>query len=210
MNKKPIFDVVRTMLGRSFTQSEVAVLDRTIDMADSGLPASQHPGPVPAPTPAPSPARHALGTAGSGLIKKWEGCARRLANGTFAAYPDPGSIDGKPWTIGWGSTGVDIAKGTIWTQAQCDRRFEVDVRRYVDEVASFLGTAPTTPNQFDAMVSFHYNTGKIRSATLGRLHRQGSFAAAQAEFGKWIFNDGKPMNGLRSRRADEAALYAMP
>ena len=40
MNKKPIFDVVRTMLGRGFTQAEVDLLDRAIDQAEgvTGLP----------------------------------------------------------------------------------------------------------------------------------------------------------------------------
>ncbi|MFD2135423.1 lysozyme [Novosphingobium resinovorum] len=148
-----------------------------------------------------------LGAAGAKLIKKWEGCARRLADGTFAAYPDPGSVDGKPWTIGWGSTGPDVRKGVVWTQAQCDARFDVDMVDYVKEVAAFIGSAATSQNQFDALVSFHYNTGKITSSTLGKLHKAGDFAGAQAQFGKWIYNDGKPMTGLKNRRADEAKLY---
>lgn len=151
-----------------------------------------------------------LGAAGKAIIQKWEGCARRLANGTFAAYPDPGSADGRPWTIGWGSTGPDVTESTIWTQAQCDARFDIDIRRYVQAVAQFIGANPTTCNQFDALVSFHYNTGAIRRSTLGRLHNQGRFARARAEFAKWIYNDGKPMNGLKARRADEANLYAAP
>jgi GH24 family phage-related lysozyme (muramidase) len=151
-----------------------------------------------------------LGTAGASLIKKWEGCARRLADGTFAAYPDPGSADGHPWTIGWGSTGTDVCKGVVWTQAQCDARFDLEIVRYVQAVAAFLGSAPTTQNQFDALVSFHYNTGAIRTSTLGKLHKLGRFAAARAQFGKWINNDGKPMNGLKARRADEAKLYGTP
>ena len=36
MNKKPIFDTVRVMLGRGFTQDEVARLDRAIDQAAGG------------------------------------------------------------------------------------------------------------------------------------------------------------------------------
>lgn len=148
-----------------------------------------------------------LGPAGAALIKKWEGCAKKRPDGRFDAYPDPGSLDGKPWTIGWGSTGPGIKKGVVWTQAQCDARFEVDVQKYVKEVAAFIGSAPTTQNQFDALVSFHYNTGQIRKATLGKLHKQGRFSEAKAEFAKWIYNDGKPMNGLRNRRAEEATLY---
>ena len=55
------------------------------------------------------------------LVQQFEGCARRQADGTFAAYPDPGT-GGDPWTIGWGSTGPDIKTGLVWTQQQCDDR----------------------------------------------------------------------------------------
>ena len=61
--------------------------------------------------------------------------------------------------------------------------------------------------QFDALVSFHYNTGAIRQATLTHLHCQGRFAEAASEFAKWIHNGGKALAGLRKRRAEEAALY---
>jgi len=150
---------------------------------------------------------YSLGPAGEKLIKKWEGCGRLLPDGRFDAYPDPGSSDGKPWTIGWGSTGPDVRKGVIWTQAQCDARFDIEIVQYVDAVAAFLGSAPTTQNQFDALVSFHYNTGAIRSATLGKLHLAGRFDDAAEQFGRWIKNDGKVMRGLVNRRADEAELY---
>jgi GH24 family phage-related lysozyme (muramidase) len=70
---------------------------------------------------------HKLGDAGMALIKKWEGCARHRADGRFDAYPDPGSKDGKPWTIGWGSTGHEVRKGVIWTQGECDSRFRLDI-----------------------------------------------------------------------------------
>ncbi|MBF7010284.1 lysozyme [Novosphingobium resinovorum] len=207
MNRKPIFDAVRKMLDRSFTQAEVNALDKAIDLSTGGLTASLAPEPVSSPATAVAATGRVLGAAGAKLIKKWEGCAKRQANGTFAAYPDPGSVDGKPWTIGWGSTGPDVRKGVVWTQAQCDARFDVDMVDYVKEVAAFIGSAATSQNQFDALVSFHYNTGKITSSSLGKLHKAGDFAGAQAQFGKWIYNDGKPMTGLKNRRADEAKLY---
>ena len=148
-----------------------------------------------------------LGAAGTALIHKWEGCGQKRADGRFDAYPDPGSKDGKPWTIGWGSTGADIVPGTIWTQAQCDARFGRDIVRYVDAVATAIGNAPTTDAQFDALVSFHYNTGAIRSAMLTKMHIAGRFDDAADQFARWIYNDGKPLAGLKNRRADEAALY---
>ncbi|GGB96189.1 hypothetical protein GCM10011494_13350 [Novosphingobium endophyticum] len=193
MNRKPIFDAVRGLLGRAFTRDEVARLDAAIDLAlDQNVRAAT---------------RHSLGERGRALIRKWEGCARKRSDGLLEAYPDPGSKDGRPWTIGWGSTGPDIGPGTIWTQAQCDADFDETVARYAAEVADALGPAPTTQGQFDALVSFHYNTGAIRSATLTRLHRQGQFAMAAKEFAKWIHNDGRAMGGLRKRRDEEAALY---
>jgi len=210
MNRKPIFDAVRKMLGRGFTQEEVDQLDEAIDQSQGALRAGES---LPEPAP-PPPSSHAtgwvLGAAGSKLIKKWEGCYKPIGDGKFTAYPDPGSSNGEPWTIGWGSTGPDVKKGTVWTQAQCDARFVTDMERYAREVARAIGDAPTTQNQFDALVSFHYNTGQIATATLTRKHKAGDYKGAKAEFGRWIYNDGKAMQGLKNRRAEEAKLYDTP
>ena len=149
----------------------------------------------------------AVGPAGLALIKHFEGCARRRADGSFEAYPDPGT-GGDPWTIGWGATGRGIARGTVWSQAQCDTRLEADLARLAHEVTRALGDAPTSPSQFDALVSFHYNTGAIAKATLTRLHKAGHFAEAADEFGKWVHAGGKRLPGLVRRRAAEARLYA--
>ena len=75
------------------------------------------------------------------------------------------------------------------------------------EVERALGDAPTTQAQFDALVSFHYNTGAIRRATLTKRHRAGDFVAAEREFGRWIYNDRRPLKGLVDRRRDEVSLY---
>lgn len=201
MDRKPVFDAVRVMLGRSFRPAEVTALDAAIDAALA-------PAAPPLVSPPVPPIRR-LGSAGAELIKRWEGCGR-LRNGRFEAYPDPGSADGKPWTIGWGATGVDIGPGTVWTQAQCDARFDRDAERYAAEVARALGDVPTTQNQFDALVSFHYNTGQIARATLTKRHIAGDHAAARAEFARWVHNDGKVLRGLVRRRAEEAELYGRP
>lgn len=150
---------------------------------------------------------HWLREPGLTLIKSFEGCARKLPDGRFTAYPDPGSSDGHPWTIGWGSTGSDIRPGTVWTQQQCDDRFETELGRYVQDVREAIGDAPTTENQFDALVAFHYNTGAIRTATLTKKHIAGDYRGAKVEFSRWIRNDGKVLNGLVRRRLAEATLY---
>lgn len=151
-----------------------------------------------------------VGRAGIELIMQFEGCERKRADGLIEAYPDPGS-GGAPWTIGWGSTrdidGNSIKPGTVWTQEQCDRKLELDLASYADDVARAIGDAPTTQAQFDAMVSFHYNTGAIGRATLTKKHKMGDFAGAAAEFARWNRAGGRVLKGLTRRRASEAELY---
>ena len=208
MNRKPIFDAVREMLGGTLTQAQVTKLDGAIDQAEGALPATATPQRKPAAPPAAAPAGgRALGKAGADLIKSFEGCAKNRPDGSFDAYPDPGT-GGDPWTIGWGATGAGIKKGVVWTRAQCDERFDEDMKRYAADVIRAIGNAPTTQNQFDAMVSFHYNTGAIGKATLTKLHNQGKFAEAAAEFARWNRAGGRVMAGLTRRRAAEAALYS--
>lgn len=142
------------------------------------------------------------------LIQQFEGCARRLPAGNFAAYPDPGT-GGAPWTIGWGTTGPDIRPGLVWTQAQCDARLAADVGSFATRVSALLGNAPTTQRQFDALVSFAYNVGlaQLAGSTLLRLHKAGDHAGAQQQFVRWDKAAGKVMPGLLRRRQAEAALY---
>ncbi|HEU0097786.1 MAG TPA: lysozyme [Allosphingosinicella sp.] len=143
------------------------------------------------------------------LVQEFEGCAKKRSDGTFEAYPDPGS-GGDPWTIGWGSTGPDIKKGVVWTQKQCDDRFTAHLDEFGQKVAKILGNTPTTQNQFDAMVSFAYNVGpaNLSASTLLKKHKAGDYKGAAAEFGRWNKAAGKVMAGLTRRRAAEAALYS--
>lgn len=153
-----------------------------------------------------------LGPAGIALVKRFEGCARLRTDGLIEAYPDPGT-GGAPWTIGWGATGRDrftggmIGPGTRWTQAQCDARLAEDLAAYAAEVAAAIGGALTTQSQFDALVSFHYNTGAIARATLTQKHIAGDHAGAAREFARWNRAGGRVLQGLVRRRAAEAELY---
>ena len=129
------------------------------------------------------------------------------------SYRDPGSRNGLPITNGWGTTidenGEPIPLGAVWTREKADRLFARDLARFSQKVAALLGSAPTTQNQFDALVSFAYNvgTGALADSTLLRKHKAGDFAGAKAEFARWNKNDGKVLNGLTKRRAAESGLY---
>lgn len=126
----------------------------------------------------------------------------------LSAYPDPGSKDGKPWTIGWGHTGPEVVKGLRWTQAQADAAFIKDLAKFESAVISAV-KVPLTPGQFDALVSFTYNlgAGSLKSSTLLRKLNAKDYEGAEAEFARWVKNDGKTMRGLIRRRATEAALF---
>lgn len=205
MNREPIFNSVRMMLNRSFNPAEIVQLDEACDLAEAALRANSSARNIA--TDEKDRGRE-VSDVGIALIHSFEGCGKMHSDGRYKAYPDPGSGDGKPWTIGWGSTGPDIEKGVIWTKEQCDERFKRDLQKYANAVAAVIADAATSQNQFDALVSFHYNTGAIRTATLTKRHCAGRFKAAEAEFGRWTKNNGKVMKGLVRRRKAEAELYA--
>ena len=142
-----------------------------------------------------------VGPKARALIKEFEQCRLK------AYMPTPDDVP----TIGWGSTGPDIRMGMTWTQEQADQRFDQDVQKFGAKVSALLGDAPTTPAQFGALTSLAYNIGTgeggLKTSTLLRLHKAGSYTAAQAEFGRWNKQAGKVLNGLTRRRAREAALY---
>lgn len=209
-NRRSIFDAVRKMLGRGFTKAEVERLDAALDAA--GVPESALKPAAPSP-PENDDTPHTTGLQGVDLIKRFEGCHRPIGAGRFMAYPDPGT-GGKPWTIGWGSTRdfdeKPIKPGTVWSQQQCDDKLVRDLRQFERDVRDALGgaLAATSQAQFDALVSFHYNTGAIRRATLTRKHKAGDYRGAQREFGRWNKAGGRVLKGLTRRRASEAKLYA--
>ena len=135
------------------------------------------------------------------LIKHFEGCRLK-------AYPDPGSKDGSPWTIGYGHTGKEVTKGLAWTQAQADAALAGDVARFACDVEKLIKVS-VTQGQFDALVSFAYNigVGALASSTLLRLLSSGSFSGAARQFERWDKQDGRPRLGLSRRRRAERLLF---
>lgn len=212
-NRKPLFDAVRRMLGRGFRQTEVDRIDAVLDAAQSGQTRVAREQKTPRVSVPITAGSRKIGPDGIALIKQFEGCARLRRDGLVEAYPDPGT-GAEPWTIGWGATGADldgigrIGRDTVWTQAQCDERLAGDLKRYARDVARAIGSTPTTQSQFDAMVSFHYNTGAISRATLTKKHNALDYAGAAAEFSRWNKAGGRVLKGLVRRRAEEAKLYA--
>lgn len=172
-----------------------------------------------------------LNQAGIDLIKRYESCR-------LAAYPDPASplgqqillplnarkpgwqsLSGAPWTIGWGTTGVDtyttppspIGPTTVWTQEQADARFKKDLELFSNGVKLLL-KVDVSENQFSALVSFAYNCGlgSLKGSTLLQLVNRGKYTQAADEFLKWNKAKGKVLRGLVERRETERRLFLTP
>lgn len=82
------------------------------------------------------------------------------------------------------------------------RLFRSDLAAYEAEVRRAV-KVPLAPHEFDALVSFHYNTGGIAKAALTRHLNAGNRVAAAAAFMGWL----KPA-AIRSRREAERDLFA--
>lgn len=117
------------------------------------------------------------------------------------------------WTFGIGHTAAARAPDPAMMQrgmpADLDagireaiRVFRSDLARYEAAVLRAV-KVPLMPHEFDALVSFHYNTGGIAEAALTRHLNAGDRAAAAAAFMGWL----KPF-ALRSRREAERDLFA--
>jgi lysozyme len=204
VNRTIIFDAAKQLGAKFKTSADVALFDHAIDEALRELQAT-----VPAPRPSQGLGRR--------VTKKLVDFLQGFEKCELEAYPDPGSSDGKPWTIGWGSTGSDIGPGTVWTQEQCNARFLRDLAKFEDGVTRLIGSAPTTQGQFDALVSLAYNIGLDEDAdtiaeglgdsTLLKKHKAGDYEGAAKAFMSWRFNDGREMAGLKRRREAEAKIY---
>lgn len=140
-----------------------------------------------------------LSQRGIDLIKQFEGYSSK-------AYPDP-ATGGAPWTIGYGTI-KGVKPGMIITAEQAEKMLRDDVAKFESGVSSLI-TAPTTQGQFDAMVSLAYNIGlgNFGKSTLLKKHNARCYTCAADQFRVWNRANGKVMNGLTKRRADERQVY---
>lgn len=137
-----------------------------------------------------------ISSAGLDLLRVHEGLRLR-------AYLDTGGVA----TIGYGHTrGVKL--GDICTKTQAETWLGEDVFNAEASVNGLVRT-PLTQNQFDALVSFVYNVGgnAFATSTMLRLINAGDHKAAAKQFDRWVYDNGRVVNGLVLRRTDERELF---
>jgi lysozyme len=200
-----LFNILRDN-GVRITPPLVAGIDGWCDAVGVPKDAAAAPPPpsqsIPGVVGSQAPQVRKTGLNGRKLIQSFEQCR------PSSYMPTPNDVP----TIGWGSTGADIKMGMTWTQAQCDERFATDLGRFERAVSAAIGNAPTTQNQFDAMVSLAFNIGSagFSGSTVARKHKAGDHAWAANAFLMWNKQKGAVLRGLTRRREAERLLYLDP
>lgn len=142
--------------------------------------------------------------------KQWEGFRDK-------AYPDPGSRDGTPWTIGYGQTeinGVAVKKGDTISEPLAASLLQTRHERLASRILGVV-KVPLSQYQLATLVSFADNVGwgspsvpGFSTSTLLKKLNAGDYNAVPGQLARWVNNDGAKMDGLVNRRAAEIGLWA--
>jgi lysozyme len=145
---------------------------------------------------------------GLAVVQAFEGCLTPVPgrSGYFKTYICPAGVR----TIGWGSThhgGHQLDGTTVWSKSQCDDALRSDLGKFERHVEK-LAKVPLAQHEFDALVSWAYNTGGPATASLWRELNAGNKAAIPKKLKDWTKANGKVLKGLVRRRDAEAKLFA--
>lgn len=114
------------------------------------------------------------------------------------------------WTVGYGHTSTAYEGMTV-TEEEARELLRRDLNEAERCVNSYV-SVKLNQNQFDALVSFVFNVGcpAFRGSTLLRRLHAGEIEKIPFELNKWIYDNGKVLNGLIRRRATEGELFTRP
>lgn len=129
---------------------------------------------------------------GINLIKQFEGC-RLIAYKCAAGVP----------TIGYGHT-AGVKMGQTITQEQAEKFLKDDLIRYEKNVEKYDDKYRWNQNEFDALVSFAFNTGSIDQLTAAGTRDRKTVAEKMLQYNKAA---GKTLDGLTKRRKAERELF---
>jgi len=118
------------------------------------------------------------------------------------AYKDPVGI----WTIGYGFT-EGVKPGDTITLADADERLRKELEEHAQIVRDAIPDVPLSQGQFNALVSYVYNIGRILETLLAKLKAR-DYAGAQAEFPRACRADGQPLKGIYRRRLAECCMWS--
>lgn len=113
-------------------------------------------------------------------------------------------------TIGYGHTSAaglpKVFRGQTITDAECDAILAADLGKVEQSVQRCI--KPTmTQAQFDALVSFDFNTGSLAKSSIDDKINAGNISAAMSTLLQYDHAGGKQMDGLTRRRQAERLMF---
>jgi lysozyme len=137
--------------------------------------------------------------AGRGLIEAFEGLF-------LDSYQDSVGV----WTIGYGHTtaagGPPVHQGMMISRKEADDLLSNDLARVEYHVGKCI-TVPLEQWEFDALVSFDFNTGALRSGTVDDKINAGNKITAMDTLLLYNHAGGKVLAGLTRRRHAEKLMF---
>ncbi len=123
------------------------------------------------------------------------------------AYYDPVHV----LTIGYGHTNLSdvepfVCPGMVITEAEADAILAADLRSVERNVERTI-KVPLKQYEFDALVSFDFNTGKLRAGTVDDKLNAGDKQAAMQTLLQYERAGGRILRGLTRRRQAEKLLF---
>lgn len=106
-----------------------------------------------------------------------------------------------------GHTGPDLKLGQVFTREECLDQLAEDLEEHDAQMMKHI-KVPITEYQHAALLSFCYNVGVgacSRSTLFSKLNDR-DYRGACNELSRWVYAQGKRLNGLVRRRAAEMAM----
>ncbi len=147
------------------------------------------------------------------LIEPFEGIILQSYDDYNDHVVDIGDTVHGTLTIGIGHTSAagppSVFLGMRVTKEEADAILGQDLGRVEQEVSNLV-KVPLNQNQFDALVSFHFNTGALGHSSVLTLLNKGKYTEAADHLLLYNKAGGKVLAGLIRRRKAEEKLFLSP
>lgn len=115
-------------------------------------------------------------------------------------------------TIGYGHTNIGgtpphVSPGMTMTKDQADDALENDLRATEELVDKIMDGITLEQCQFDALVSFEFNTGDLFKSSIPRLIKSGQTDGAMSCLLLYNHAGGRVLSGLTRRRKAERLMF---
>lgn len=136
---------------------------------------------------------------GRRFIESWEGLFLHTYNDGVGVA-----------TIGYGHTTAagppHVYYGMVITKEQADQILAADLHS-VEVDVNRLVNRPLNQSQFDALVSFHFNTGALGRSNVLRAVNADLLSQVPGDLNMWCHGGGRVLLGLVRRRRAEGVMF---